>query len=155
MRAQSTWSRYFTGDVGGSVRMKKAKNSTACASGERKISATCAGSAAKAVTVKSAKYDPRKTITSGILFTRSVMKMPVAKSTTMAAGCTSGSAPHQLCPVSKTREVATIASAAGLKTLALRPRRTYLLATATSDVTVVTYHGSCGLSTIATNIAER
>src|SRR5664279_662703 len=46
-----------------------------------------------------------------------------------------------------------IASAAGLNTLAERERTRYLLRTAATDVMVVTYHGSCARSTIATIMA--
>src|SRR6185437_11879143 len=46
-----------------------------------------------------------------------------------------------------------MASAAGLKRLALRDRKMYLLSTAATDVIVTTYHGSCVRSTIETIIA--
>src|ERR1035441_9555205 len=46
-----------------------------------------------------------------------------------------------------------IASAAGLNTLAERERTRYLLRTAATEVMVVTYHGSCARSTIATIMA--
>ena len=41
----------------------------------------------------------RNASTNGILLTRSVMKIPVAKSTANAHGVISGNAPHQLWPV--------------------------------------------------------
>src|SRR5258708_38145162 len=43
-----------------------------------------------------------------------------------------------------------IASAAGLNTFAARERNMYLLRIAATEVRVVTYHGSCARSTIAT-----
>src|ERR1017187_4283419 len=46
-----------------------------------------------------------------------------------------------------------IASAAGLNTFADRERKTYLLSTPATDAIDVTYHGSCGRSTIATIMA--
>src|ERR1017187_8160358 len=46
-----------------------------------------------------------------------------------------------------------IASAVGLNTFATRERKMYLLRIATTEVMVVTYHGSCARSTIATIMA--
>ena len=46
-----------------------------------------------------------------------------------------------------------IASAAGLNTFAVRERKMYLLRTASTEVMVITYHGSCARSTIATIMA--
>src|SRR5689334_7728857 len=79
------------------------------------------------------------------------MKMPVAKSIDrLMSGATSGRAPHQLWAVWKTWKTITSASAAGLNTFAERVRKTYLLTTAIAEAQAGTYHGSWGLSTIAT-----
>src|SRR5262249_33435769 len=101
---------------------------------------------------KSRKYDPRNASTSGTFFTRSVMKTPNPPSTTRprATGLTVGSAPHQSWPEWNRNTVATIPSAAGVKTLAGRVRQTHLEAMPIADAEAETYHGSCGLSTIAT-----
>src|SRR5438132_7792270 len=83
------------------------------------------------------------------------MKTPVASSGTSAIAGRFGIAPHQLCPVLKTKNVTTIRSAAGFKTLAVPYRTTYLLSTPISAVSATTYHGSCALRIIATINAVR
>jgi hypothetical protein len=70
-------SRNCTGEVGGSVTMKKAKKSAAFTNGGRKISPNEAAVVPLAVSdapVKSAKYVPRKTSAAGSLFARSATK---------------------------------------------------------------------------------